>query len=71
MPRFLVSTKRALRSTAPSAAEAVRSSPGITVVDERDPHMITIEAEEDAAAKLREELEDTHYVEPVTKRKLH
>jgi hypothetical protein len=71
MPRYLVTTRRSERGTAMSAAEAVKGEPGVTPVETSNPQMITIEASEEAADRLRHKLRDTHYVELETRRKLH
>jgi hypothetical protein len=71
MPQFLVTTKRADRGSAPTARQAVAEQPGVTVVAGDDPNMVTIDADEDAAARLREKLQATHYVEPLVRRSLH
>jgi hypothetical protein len=71
MPRYLVTTRRSERDSAISAADAVKGEPGITTVETTNPQMITIEASEEAASRLRQKLRDTHYVERETRRKLH
>jgi hypothetical protein len=71
MPRYLVTTRRAVRDSAISALGAMEAEPGIAVVSSHDPHMVTIEASEDAARLLQEKLKDTHFVEPEVRRGLH
>ncbi len=71
MPRYLVTTRRAKRGTSLSAREAVLTAPGITVMNDSDPHMVTIEATEEAAEQLRAKLKDTHFVEPEVRRSVH
>jgi hypothetical protein len=71
MPRFLVTTHRAIRSEALTACDAVKNEPGITLLSANDPESVTIEASEDAADRLRTKLRDTHFVEPEIRRGLH
>ena len=71
MSRFLVTTRRNLRTSAATALQAVTGQPGVTVVDSNDPHMVTIEATEQDAGSLREKLKGTHFVEPEFRRSLH
>lgn len=70
MPRYLVTTKRALRGRVPSAAEAVRGAPDVQVVDAHNPDMVCIEASEATADKLKTRLESTHFVDPETRHRL-
>lgn len=71
MPRYLVTTHRAQRGTAPSAEDAVKADPDVTLVNANDPEMVTIEASEAAADRLRAKLQQTHFVEPEIRRSLH
>jgi hypothetical protein len=71
MARYLVTTRRAERESTISAKDAVMDEPGITPVDTTDPQMVTIEATEEAANRLRLKLRDTHFVEPEIRRSLH
>jgi len=71
MPRYLVATRRAVRDSAISAREAVEAEAGIKLVNGDDPHMVTIEADEDSANQLQERLKDTHFVEPEIRRELN
>jgi hypothetical protein len=70
MPRYLVTTRRADRDPATSALAAVTGQPGITPVNTSDPQMVTIEATEEAANRLRLKLGNTHFVEPEIRRSL-
>jgi hypothetical protein len=70
MPRYLVTTRRSERDSAITAADAVKNEPGITPVQTNDPQMVTIEASEQAADRLRQKLSATHYVEPEIHRSL-
>jgi hypothetical protein len=70
MGRYLVTTRRSERDSAITAAEAVKNEPGITPVQTTDPQMVTIEASEDAAKRLRQKLQATHSVEPEIHRSL-
>ena len=70
MPRYLVTTRRANRDSAMSARDAVTGESGIKLVSSNDPHMVTIEASEDAASRLQAKYKDTHFVEPEMRREL-
>lgn len=70
MPRYLVTTRRAVRDSAASARDAITAEPGIKLLSSNDPQMVTIEASEDAANRLRAKLKDTHFVEPEIRRSL-
>ncbi len=71
MPRYLVTTRRTKRDSAMSAVDAVSAEPGIKLVSSTDPHLVTIEATEAAARRLRVKLHETHFVEPEIRRSLH
>lgn len=70
MARYLVTTRRTERDSAMSALEAVTAEPGIKLLSSNDPQMVTIEASEDAANRLRAKLKGTHFVEPEIRRGL-
>ncbi|HUK24864.1 MAG TPA: hypothetical protein VLV49_09815 [Terriglobales bacterium] len=70
MPRYLVTTRRSERASAISARDAVAGEAGITLVNSDDPHMVTIDASQDAAARLQSKLQKTHFVEPEIRRSL-
>ncbi len=67
MPRYLVTIQRAVRGRVASAQEVLRDAPGIEVIDARNPDMVQIETSEETAAKLKEKLATTHFVDPVTR----
>jgi hypothetical protein len=71
MPRYLVTTRRALRGRVPSAHEVLRNSPDVHVIDAHDSEMVLIETSEENAKKLKEQLESTHFVDPETRHGLH
>jgi hypothetical protein len=71
MPRYLVTTQRAVRGIAATAKDAVGAESGVKLVNSEHPDMITIEASEQAAEALRQRLKDTHFVEPEIRRSLH
>lgn len=71
MVRYLVTTRRTERGAAVSARDAVAAEPGITLINGDDPQMVTVEATEDAASRLRAKLRDTHFVEPELRRSAH
>jgi hypothetical protein len=71
MARFLVTTHRGERGKATSARDAVMGQPGVKLVNSADPQMVTIEASEDVADRLRAKLKDTHFVEPEIRRSLN
>jgi hypothetical protein len=70
MPRYLVTTRRTERDAAMSARDAVMAEPGVKLVSSNDPNMVTIEAGEDAASRLRTKLQGSHFVEPEIRRGL-
>ena len=70
MARYLVTTRRSERSSAPAARDAVAAEPGVKLVNSEDPHMVTIEASDEAADRLRDKLKGTHFVEPEVRRSL-
>ena len=53
-----------------SALQAVENEPGITIVNAENPQMVTIDATEDAASRLRDKLQNTYLVEPEIRRSL-
>lgn len=71
MARYLVTTRRSERGSTLSAQDAVKTEPGITLLNASDPQLVTIEATEDAAERLRAKLSGTHFVEPEIRRSLH
>ncbi len=73
MARYLVATRRGLRGSddVPTALDAVRTEPGIRIVAETDPQMVTIEASATDADRLRAKLSKTHFVEAEVHRSLH
>lgn len=70
MPRYIVTTRRDQRGKAISASDAVKAEPGITLVNESNSDMVTIEAPEKVAEQLQAKLRDTCYVEPEIHRSL-
>jgi len=64
MPRFLITTRRDQRETAQPAADAVRKFAGITIAQVHAPDMVTVEASDSAAQRLREAIDRTYHVEP-------
>jgi len=70
MARYLVSTRRGVRGEAQPACDAVAAEPGVTVVNADNPHMVTIDASEEAADRLRGKIGETHFVEPEIRRSL-
>ena len=71
MARFLVTTPRALRGRVATAEEAVRDAAGVTLLDARNPDMVTIETTEEIAEELKRKLASTHFVDPETHHRLH
>lgn len=71
MPRYVVTTRRALRETTVFARDAVLTHPGVKLLAGDDPHVVTIEADEPVADQLRAKLRDTHIVEPEIRRSLN
>jgi len=71
VPRFLVTTQRALRGRVATAEEAVRDTAGVTLLDARNPDMVSIETTEEIAQELKRRLAATHFVDPETHHRLH
>jgi len=71
MPRYLVTTRRALRGSVASAYDAVRNAAGVAVIDARDPEMVLIESSEQTASALKQKLAGSHFVDPETRHGLH
>ena len=46
MPRYLVTTQRALRGRVPTARAMVSDLPNVEVIDAHDPEMVLIETSE-------------------------
>jgi hypothetical protein len=70
MGRYLVTTRRSERGSVLSARDALAAEPGVTLVNSDDPHMVTIDATEEVANRLRDKLDKTHFVEPEIRRSL-
>jgi hypothetical protein len=70
MGRYLVTTRRSDRGSVLSARDALAAEPGVTVVNSDDPHMVTIDATEEVANRLRDKLHQTYFVEPEIRRSL-
>lgn len=71
MPRYLITTRRAVRGSAPTARDVVGAEPDVTMVAGDDPDVVTIETSPQKAEALRCRLVDTHIVEPEIRRQLH
>ena len=71
MPRYLVTTQRALRGRVPTARAMVSDLPNVEVIDAHDPEMVLIETSEDSATELKERLAATHFVDPETRHGLN
>lgn len=70
MPRYLVMNRRSADTHAVSARDAVAGQPGISIVTDANPELITIEASDDAATRLRQRIGRTHHVELEVRRGL-
>lgn len=68
--RFLVTTRRSQSGSVVSARDACSAEPGVKLVQSDNPQMVTIEASEDAASRLKQKIGDTHFVEPEVRRSL-
>jgi hypothetical protein len=68
MGRYIVTTRRAARDFATSANDAVANVPGIELISADNPQMVTIEASEESANQLRNNLKDDYFVEPMISR---
>ena len=71
MARYLVTTRRTERGSVLSARDALAAEPGVTLVNSDNPHMVTIDATEDVANRLRDKLHRTHFVEQEIRRSLN
>jgi hypothetical protein len=70
--RYLVTKRRNLpHGSAPSALDAVSHEADVKVVSSSNPDMVTIDTDDNTAARLRQKLESTHFVEPEVRRGLH
>jgi hypothetical protein len=70
MPRYLVVAKRHIPDAHLTPEDILNAEPGVTTIQADNPRMITIDASEDAADRLRLKLRDTHFVEPEVRRSL-
>jgi hypothetical protein len=70
VPRYLITTPRALRGRVATAHDAVRDAPGVEVINAGDPDMVTIETSAETAAELKRKLGATHFVDPETRHRL-
>lgn len=68
--RYLVTTRRGQTTPSLSARDACASEPGVKMIDSANPQMVTIEASEDAASRLKKKIGDTHFIEPEVRRSL-
>jgi hypothetical protein len=70
VPRYLVTARRGSppSESRPSALDAVRQHPGVTVVTSANADMVTIEASPGTADALKDKLKDHFFVEPEVRR---
>lgn len=74
MPRYVVASRRdapARDARVALARDAVCAEPGVQVLADSNPHVVTIEAPEDVAEHLALKLATTHHVEPEGQRRAH
>jgi hypothetical protein len=71
MPRFLVTTRRDQRENAKPAADAVKEFCGVSIVTVHSPDMVTVDASDAVADKLRKEIGSTYHIEPEIRRHLN
>lgn len=70
--RYLVTKRRTVpEGEAPSALGALSEEPDVKIVASSNPDMVTIEADDQTANRLRQKLEATHFIEPEVRRGLH
>lgn len=70
--RYLVTKRRSAPPEGiPSALDALSDEPGVKVVTSSNPDMVTIEADDKTAERLKQKLESTHFVEAEVRRGLH
>jgi hypothetical protein len=65
-----VTTRRASLGSAPTAVDVVAEEPGVKIMNSSNPQLVTIEASEETAERLRDKLRETHFVEPEIRRSL-
>jgi hypothetical protein len=70
MARYIITTRRNLRGSVPSAHDVVAADPRVKILNSNDPQMVTVEANEEAADELQAKLKETHFVEPEIRRGL-
>jgi hypothetical protein len=72
MPRYVVTTRRRPASGhAPRPAlDVVSGRPGVSVVSDSNPNVVTIDTDAHTANSLKTELADSHFVEPEIRRDL-
>ena len=73
MPKFLVTLRRDRRQSqsAKPAVEAVKPFPDVSVEQVHSADMVTVEASEATAQKLKDAIGDDFFVEPEIRRSLH
>lgn len=71
MARYIVTTRRNGGPAAPSARAVLGEEPDVRVIDDSDPHLVSIETTPERAAALQRKLSATHIVEPEIRRGLH
>jgi hypothetical protein len=72
MPRYVVTTRRRAASGHPArpALDVVSGRPGVSVVSDSNPNVVTIDTDAHTADRLKAELADSHFVEPEIRRDL-
>lgn len=64
MPRFLITIRRESRGSARPPSEAVRDIAGVRLAQIHSPDMVTVEASDADASRLRDALHAQYHVEP-------
>jgi hypothetical protein len=64
MTVYVVATRREAQASSQTAEEHVREVPGVRIVSGSNPHRITIEASEEAAAEIERRFGSLLLIEP-------
>jgi len=71
MARYLVRLRRERRENAKPALDIVRQFPDVSVTQVQSDEMVTVEASDAAAEKLKDAIGADYHVEPEVRRSLH
>jgi hypothetical protein len=71
MARYLVRLRRDKRENAKPARDVVQQFPDVSIAQVHSDEMVTVEASDAAAEKLKDKIGADYYVEPEVRRSLH